>query len=376
VPLFVILLLLCAACSEGPPTPPAPTSVTAPAHLVTSVHASRVRTIAAQVQAQGRMELASKVSGTVRQVLVAEGAPVQRGQAILLIDDADLAARKRSQDEAVRQAEALSAAAAVRAARAKETWGRLERVFAQGGVSREEADHARAQYHALARDAQAQAAQAQSLRAAAQETEAIRSHAVVTAPVSGILTQRLVDAGTFVRSGEVLAVVEDQTLGLEVVALIDEGLIPHLAPGERLWASVPVLEDRPQPVQVTATIPSVDGTRFRLKTTLPEGIPARSGMFARLFIPEAPQDFLLVPATAIRWRGGLPIAFVVDATDTLRLRVLRLGDIVRLDNGLLVPTSATEPHAMVQVLAGLHPGERILGDAPEATHEGMRWRAP
>ncbi|HCF05376.1 MAG TPA: hypothetical protein DEU72_03900, partial [Desulfomicrobiaceae bacterium] len=114
MPLFVILLLLAAACSQEPAAPPAPASVTAPAHLLASVHASRVRAIAAQIQAQGRMELASKVSGTVRQVLVAEGAPVQSGQPILIIDDADLAARKRSQDQAARQAEALAAASAER----------------------------------------------------------------------------------------------------------------------------------------------------------------------------------------------------------------------------------------------------------------------
>ncbi|BDV00299.1 hypothetical protein TDMWS_03840 [Thermodesulfomicrobium sp. WS] len=376
MPLFVIFLLLATACSQGPAAPPAPASVTAPVHLLAAVHASRVRAIAAQIQAQGRMELASKVSGTVRQVLVAEGAPVQSGQPILIIDDADLAARKRSQDQAARQAEALAAAARLRATRAKETLTRLNRVLAQDGVSQEEVDQARAQHQSLAQEAQAQEALAQSLVAAAQETEAIRAQSVVRAPKAGVLTQRMVDAGAFVRAGEILAVVEDQRLGLEVEALVDERLAPTLAVGQTLRVIVPALDATPRPVRVTASIPTVEGTMFRVKTTLPEGISARSGMFARLLVPGDARDILLVPRAAIQWRGGLPTAFVVDATDTIRLRVLRLGDFFHLENELLIPTAPEAPDALAEVVAGLHAGERVLVSAPETTREGMHWSAP
>lgn len=376
MPLLVILLFLCTACTQNPSTAPTSTSVTAPAHLVTSVHASRARTIAAQVQAQGRMELASKVSGTVRQVLVAEGEPVRSGQPILIIDDADLAARKHAQDQAARQAEALAAATAVRAARAKETLRRLTQVLDRGGVSQEEVDQARAQYQALTQEAQAQQALARSLSAAAQETEAIRAHAIVRAPQAGVLTQRLVDAGAFVRTGQLLAVVEDERLGLEVEALVDEGLAPTLAVGQTLLVAIPALDATPRPVRVTANVPAVEGTMFRVKVTVPEGISARSGMFARLLVPESAREVLLVPQAAIQWRGGLPTAFIVDPTDTVRLRVLRLGDFFHLENALLIPAVPEAPDALAEVVAGLHAGERALVSAPETTREGMRWSAP
>lgn len=376
MPLAILMLLLLAACSREPAPAAAPDTVTAPVVEVAPSTAAAVRAVTAEVQAKGRMELASKITGTVRQTLAAEGEAVAQGQALLVLDDADLAARAEAQRRAAQQAEAAAQAAQVRAQRAAQSLTRLSRLLAQGAVAQDEVDQAQAQAQALAREAEAQAALAQSLRATLQETEAVRASAVVTAPAAGKLTRRLADAGAFVRAGQLLAVVEDERAGLELVAEVDESWATRLAPGATVTAAVPALAPEPRPVRVTAIVPSVDRTRFRVKTTLPEGLAARSGMFARLLLPEPPRPRLLIPAAALRWRGGLPVAFAVDGAGTVRLRVLRLGAWFLPQDGQLLPASGEAPGAVVEVLAGLAPGERLLLEAPESTREGMAWRAP
>ncbi len=369
-------MLLLAACSQQSSQGPTPTTVAAPIFELTSITAAAMRAVPAEIQTKGRMELASKVTGVVRHVLVTEGQRVATGQRLLIIDDADLAARAQAQRHAVQQAEAQADSARVRAERAEQNLVRLQRVFGQGAVARDDVDQAHAQATALAREAEALRAQVQSLQAALQEIEAIRSSAVVTAPAAGVLTRRLVDAGAFVRAGEPLAIVESEEAGLELVAEVDETWLGRLAIGTPLAASVPALSPEPRPVHVTAVIPAVASTRFRIKTSPPEGLVVRSGMFARLLLPQSPQPRLLLPAAGLHWRGGLPIAWVVDAAHTVRLRLLRLGTWFFLHNGTLLPAPPEAPGAAVEVLAGLSAGERVLLDAPPTTREGQRWRAP
>ena len=64
----------------------------------------------------------------------------------------------------------------------------------------------------------------------------------------------------------------------------------------------------------------------------------------------------LIPATAIRYNGSLPGVYVLDEQGRPNLRLVRLGE--------------RQPDGMVNVLSGLRPGERILGDPPPGVAAG------
>jgi hypothetical protein len=81
---------------------------------------------------------------------------------------------------------------------------------------------------------------------------------------------------------------------------------------------------------------------------LTPGSPAAPGMYAEIRVPDPnalARELVVIPRSALIYRGSLPMVQVATATDEKELRLVRLGE--RLD----------ERH--VSVLSGLRSGERI-----------------
>jgi multidrug efflux pump subunit AcrA (membrane-fusion protein) len=80
-----------------------------------------------------------------------------------------------------------------------------------------------------------------------------------------------------------------------------------------------------------------------------------SGAFARVLFPTGKRSLLALPRAAVLNRAGITGVFVVDAQGTAQYRMLRLGQ---------------ESDAMVEVLSGLAPGERVVTGNAEAVNNG------
>jgi membrane fusion protein (multidrug efflux system) len=232
---------------------------------VAYVHAAKgaVTTDNAYVKADSTV-VAPRVRGHVAEVLVADNQPVRAGQALVRLDPEEYAARAASADgdvaladaamraaeaalarldaeEALAAAEVREAETAIRASdaearRAQADWQRYERLLAVGYAPRRDADRIEAQ--AIAADAQAarsraslavsrgealttqrrrgelQAALAQA-RAARDKAIAARAlagqdetHAVIRAPISGVVGDRKANVGDYVQPGSRLMTLE------------------------------------------------------------------------------------------------------------------------------------------------------------------------
>jgi hypothetical protein len=132
---------------------------------------------------------------------------------------------------------------------------------------------------------------------------------------------------------------------------VDESRVAYIHPGDRVnvllegaTAAAPHETGLEGIVAEVARAVAADERAFTVKISLPAGVAARSGSFARVLFSGAPRRALFVPASAIQRNGQVSAVYVVE-DDVARLRLVHAG-----------PPSADG----VEILAGLDEGELIV----------------
>lgn len=379
----LVLLFGILACSDSSVSLPEPRSIEAQTLRLELLEAQECRSLPGQVQSKNSVTLSSKLSGTVIEILAEEGEVLSPGQPILRIDDRELRQREQSIRSTAGQAGLERQAIAARRAQAKSTLDRLKKLLEAQAVSREDVDRAQAEYDALSSQEQALAAQSTAAGFQEGEIRALMEYSVVTSPLGGVLTRRHVDLGAFVQAGTPLAEVDDLHSGFELVAQADESLLGRLTQNMDVVALVPALSPTPFLTTLSAVIGQVDPTSraFRVKASLKgESSP---GLFGKVCVPVATGSRLLVPKSALRTRGELITALVVDEQSILRLRLVKTGGTFQkavlggqafiLQTGSdELSSMAEETEILVEILSGLFPGDEVVLEAPDLAREGDR----
>jgi HlyD family secretion protein len=127
------------------------------------------------------VNVGTQVSGTVKKLYVDFNSKVEKGQLLLELDDALLAAQQKQS-----QASMQNALASLELAGANEA--RMRNLYAQEYVSRQELDTA-------VQARKAAEAQLQLSRAAVEKDRANLSYSAIRSPVSGVVVDRAVDVG-------------------------------------------------------------------------------------------------------------------------------------------------------------------------------------
>ena len=373
-----------AACTREEPAKPASArNISAQTQVVHLEQAVECRSFPAQVESRNSVTLASKLSGSVVEILAQEGAALKAGGLIMRIDDKDLQSRAQGLAASTSQAASERQALEARASHAKANLDRLSRLLAQKVISQDDFEKARTEYLALAREVEANAARESAVRAQKGELTSLSAYTRITAPFDGVLTRRFVDLGAFVNAGQPLAMLDDVTSGFDLVAQVDESLLAGLSVGQQAVGAVASLAPAPFATRVSAVVGRVDpATRtFRLKAELPPGAAAqaRAGMFGRIFLPVRVSKKVLVPDACLRLRGDLPVVFVADDSGVVSLRVVKPGGrfikVMLEGQPYLTDSEAFESPgvpAYVEVLTGLSGGERVVCSQTGTLREGDR----
>lgn len=294
------------------------------------------------------VRISPRIAGYVTDVVVTDNEQVRAGDVLLRIDPrdhrarferaaadvaaataalADIAASRRLQDAVIEQQRADIAAAEAELARSRLDLDRYQSLSRSAFTPRQRLEQAEADYNkALAAQRKASAALAAALRkldvltaeqgaaeAALAQAQASRDLAridldatVITAPLDGIVGNRTVRAGNYVRPGsELMAIVPSR--GLWVEANFKETQIARMRPGD----------------PVTLTVDAAPGARF---TAAVESLaPATGAEFSLLPPQNATGNF-----TKIVQRLPVRIA-LIGGGDTLGLLRPGLSVIVRVD---------------------------------------------
>jgi multidrug efflux pump subunit AcrA (membrane-fusion protein) len=330
--------------------------------------------------------LSSKVMGQVLSIKAQQGDQVRAGQVLVEIDNRDAdsnlarAAAGLSEaesalaevEESFRGAEAAKVAAEAAAGLAASTFKRYQTLLERKSVSQQEfeevefkhraavAELRRADQGILALAARRQQVMAKIEQAKAEQrtAETYLSYTNVIAPSAGVVTAKHVEAGALSAPGLPLLTLEDGR-NFQLEAIVDESRIGRVKTGDQVPVLIDALRGTEIAGQVSEIVPGGDpGSRsFVVKVRLPGTAGLRSGMFGRARFGADQKEMLAVPANAVFERGQLIACYVVDETDTARLRLLKTG----------------RRHAdRVEVLSGLRPGERIVVEHPERLQDGTR----
>lgn len=336
--LALVLLAGCGRQEEAAAPPPADWRL--PVQVVVA-GAPLEYTVIGSVVSDRRVDVASRLSGYIRELHVQEGDAVRAGQVLAQIDAADV-------EGAIRQAQAALVAAEAAANDAKVDVERFHTLFEKGNVSDTEMRKVRLRHEA----AQENANQA---RAALETAQAQRDYAAIRSPLDGVVVARLKRAGDLAVPGMPILTLETGR-GLLFETAVTEKQVTPIRVGDAVAVRIDGL-DAPLAGRVQRVVASADPvTRsYPVTIALPETAGLLPGMFGRADFVVGVTAVPLVPASALVERGGLQGVFVVDDAGTARFRWLRLG--------------RAWPDR-VEATAGLVPGERIVAVAEPALREG------
>ena len=301
-----------------------------------------------------------KVSGRLDSVTVRLGDRVSEGQPIAKIDDRELLEQLKQAEASHAVAEATIRQRAADLKLAEVNRDRNRNLFERQLISRQTYDDTEARYQAA--EAQVDLAQAQLLAAKSRldELKINVGNTTLTSPVNGFVASRTLDPGAWVTpNSSFLSLVDISKVRL-IANVIEKDLrriqIGQQAevevdayPGEKFAGRIshmaPILDPATRTAQIEVEIANAS---FRLKP----------GMYAKVnFIVDKRENTLLVPSSAVVDFAGKRGVFLPAEGNLATFRPIEPG----------VTTSD-----LVEVVAGLGEGEKIITTGAAALREGDR----
>ena len=318
-------------------------------------------TATTNLRAQREVDVASQAEGVVRQLMVEEGAQVNAGDVLCVLDDTHLQIRLQSSRQKLAQANLQLEKAqiqheksAVQIANTKEDLARYEELFQNQLVSEREVAQIRYRLEELEHDTRVSASQSRELAHRVSELEAEQeqvtleiSRTRIRAPFSGVIVQRTAELGRTVRTMEALFKLSAFS-PLYADVYLSEAESRQIQPGQsgtiRLGAEGTALV----PGKVVRVSPVVDQTSGTVKVTVEQGRPEagfKPGAFVLVGIQTTRQtNALLIPKRAVLDEDGEKYVFVAR-DGVVHRKTIRLGS--EMDGQVEVRQGLTEKQQVV-----------------------------
>lgn len=285
------------------------------------------------VVSEDQVQVASRLMGYIREIKVAEGQAVKAGQLLFVVDPADVQGQVSQARAGVAQAEAALADARL-------DYERFGALYKEEAIPKLQWDKVRLQYQV----AEQQAAAARAGLALASNQ---MRYASVTAPISGVVTQKLANAGDLAAPGRPVLVLEGLRK-LQVRAQVSGDVYASIKTGDKVTlvrdgdAAQASLEGT-----IAQLVPAADPVSHThlVKIDLPANSGLTSGNFVRAGFAVGSHAGIRVPAGAVAERAGITGVFTVDAQGLARYRMVRTG---------------ATAQGMTEIVSGLVPGDKVV----------------
>ncbi len=346
-----ILLLTAMGCSSkkddasSVKTSPVNVAVQTPA-----VNTDNSLTVTGQVESALSANISTRVMGYITSIKVKVGDRVSKGQLLVTISNEDILA-KRS------QAEAMIASADAAYKNAQKDYERFSTLFKQKSATAKELDNVTLQQQVAKSNLQS----AQQMKA---EANAMLAYTNITAPFSGVISQKLADEGSIANPGMPILVLE-QNRELRVSAEVPENEISTIKMNSPATISIAsVNKNYSGIVQEISPSSMPTGGQYIVKIQLPAEAQntLSAGMYATVNIPVKGvkavnnTEGILIPVGAVQNIGQLNAIYTVSESKTAILRYVRLGN-----------TYGNQ----VEVLSGLGQGESLITSAEGKLYNGV-----
>jgi membrane fusion protein, multidrug efflux system len=329
------------ACSKGDKASAAETAKTetmmvGPENIAVAANGSIMTgpSISGTLQPDREAVLRAQVAGSVLQTYADQGQAVNAGTVLARIDASGI-------QDAYTSARAGLISARNAADVAGKDLARNEKLLAAGAIAERDIDQSRRASIA----AQAALEDANSRLASAEK--AYRS-TTVTAPFSGVVSERPVSSGDVVQPGSALFTVVDPS-SMRLEASVPAEQLASIRIGVPVNFTVSGYPGRQFVGRITRINPTADPTtrQVRIYVSIPnEGRALVGGLFANGRMSTATKMGLVVPQSAVDVRGSIP--------SVIRVRQGK-AEKVPVKIGLTDKTSET-----IEVLSGIQPGDTLL----------------
>ncbi len=302
------------------------------------------------------------ISGFLRKVLVDVGDKVTAGQLIAMVDCREYTAQRTQAATSIAKWEA----------QVEESRNRYERMLEMG-----ERVVAPAELDAALKEVRVAEAELADARAKLSEAGQRQGYCSLTAPFSGYVTERYLDAGAMVGPGGPPVVNIVKTKEVRIVTFVVEDDAPKVEKGAPVRIVLHAYPDTPFEAEVARLGRSLDPvTRtLRVEMTIPNVsdrlLPAMTGTAS--IVVDKREDALLLPSTAVLSLESVSYVYVVRDEDG-QTHARRVPIETGLDFG-----------DWIEVREGLEPDDRVIvvgrelvddGTPVEAVDAGDEWTIP
>ena len=287
------------------------------------------------LEAESRVDVLSEAERHVIDLLVEEGDTVRAGETLLLLED-------EAQRTALKRVES-------QLARSRLEFDRQARLFEQDLISEQAYNQARYD--------------TEQLELALEDAERELSYATVLAPISGVVTERVVNVGDHVAThAKLFQIVDFDSIVARV--FVPERQLPGLFVGQPARVLAQSLDGSRQ-ARVERISPVVDPRSGTVKVTL--DIPGNQGLLPGMYVEvdlvaAVEEDALLAPKRAL----------VYDQEQVFVFRVTEGADGPRAER--LLVNILIESEDVVQLAGDLAEGQRLIVAGQAGLKNGARVR--
>lgn len=318
--------------------------------IITVARSAGARTleVSGTVKAVDTAQIKARVAGEILRIHAREGEAVKAGQRLVEQDTTEL-------DLRLRQAEQQVAANRAQLEIAQRALANNRALVSQGFIS------ATALESTISNEAAAQANLLAS-QAAVDIARKARADATLLAPLSGVVSQRLVQPGERVGLDARLLEIVDLSR-LEVEAAVPAGDVASLKPGRPARLEVDGLPGDFAGKVVRLNPSTQAGSRAVSVYLAVDAHPAlRQGLFARGTVVLEQRQALWLPGSAVRLDRALPYVLALEG-GKVAARTVKTGLRSRAPDG-----------DRLEITEGLTEGAQVLAGSTGAVAEGVAWR--
>lgn len=386
---LVLSLLLASSCSTETTGAASASPATQDAVTVSVAKVER-RDLVDQFHATGsivpfeQVTVYSRMTGYLKSIGVDIGDRVRKGDLLAEVEAPEMESRLLEKRAAVLKAEATveRAKAEVERRRAELEFSEVSHKRLKGVYEREpdvipeqEVDRARADLgvtRAKLRSAETEVRVAEATVAAAKAAVAtiktLTGFARITAPLTGVITERFVDPGSLIQEAsssrtQVSPIVSIARLDrLRLIVDVPEPSVLHVRRGGLAVVEVPALPGESFPARVARMATVLDPASRTMRTEIEMANPGqrlRPGMTAKVSLELRRIDgALTAPIAALRTEGDAGFVFVVDAGVAKRVAV----------------ATGMESPEWVEIVDGLEDSDQVVVAAAGALRDGDQVR--
>lgn len=301
------------------------------------------------VEASQTVNISTRIMGYITKLNVKVGDHVNKGQLIATISNDDILAKRAQADAMISEAQAALS-------NAQKDYDRFTALYKEQSATAKELENVTLQYNSVKSKLEA----AKQMR---NEINATLAYTTLTAPFSGIVTQKLADAGSMANPGMPIVTIE-QSGTYQISASVPETEISQVKMNQPVTVTISSAGKtfKGNVAQINQSS-EFTGGQYIIKVSIPanekQGLYA--GMYANLSIEPSRKitnasSTVLVPVSAIVNKDQLTGLYTIGSDNTALLRWVRLGK-----------TYGNE----VEVLSGLGMNEEFIASADGKLFNGV-----